>query len=76
MRSSHPQRLVVLTEVVMLLSKVVTTIHNGKIETLTRNVVSGQGDSGDTDIIYLTGVNQSHTGVEVEGKVAFFTRNG
>ena len=33
MRSSHQQRLVVLTEVVMLPLKVVTTTHNGKIET-------------------------------------------
>ena len=40
-----------------------------KDRNLTRNVVC-QGDSGDTDIIYLTGVNQSHTGVEVEAKVA------
>ena len=41
-----------------------------KDRNLTRNVETGQGDSGDTDIIYLTGVNQSHTGVEVETKVA------
>ncbi|MGY8781467.1 MAG: TonB-dependent receptor [Fidelibacterota bacterium] len=34
---------------------------------LTRNVTTGQGSSGDTDIIYLTGVNQSHRGFEVEG---------
>ena len=34
---------------------------------LTRNVTTGQGSSGDTDIIYLTGVNQSHSGFEVEG---------
>ncbi len=41
-----------------------------KDRNLTRNVETGQGDSGDTDIIYLTGVNQSHSGVEVEAKVA------
>ena len=37
---------------------------------LTKSVTTGQGDSGDSDIIYLTGVNQSHSGVEVESKVA------
>ena len=41
-----------------------------KDRNLTRNVETGAGDSGDTDIIYLTGVNQSHSGVEVEAKVA------
>ena len=41
-----------------------------KDRNLTKSVTTGQGDSGDTDIIYLTGVNQSHTGVEVEAKVA------
>ena len=38
-----------------------------KDRNLTRNVTTGQGSSGDTDIIYLTGVNQSHSGFEVEG---------
>jgi len=37
---------------------------------LTKSVETGAGDSGDTDIIYLTGVAQSHTGWEVEAKVA------
>ena len=37
---------------------------------LAESVETGQGDSGDTDIIYLTGVNQSHTGFEIESKVA------
>ena len=37
---------------------------------LTKSVTTGQGSSGDTDIIYLTGVNQSHSGVEVESKIA------
>jgi hypothetical protein len=38
-----------------------------KNRNLTRNVTTGQGSSGDTDIIFLTGVNQSHSGFEVEG---------
>lgn len=33
---------------------------------LTKAVSSGQGSSGDTDVIFLTGVNQNHSGVEVE----------
>ncbi len=33
---------------------------------LTKSVTTGQGSSGDTDIIYLTGVNQIHSGIEVE----------
>ena len=41
-----------------------------KDRNLTKSVNTGQGDSGDTDIIYLTGVNQSHKGWEVESKVA------
>ena len=41
-----------------------------KDRNLTKSVETGAGDSGDTDIIYLTGVNQSHSGVEVEAKVA------
>ena len=41
-----------------------------KDRNLTKSVITGQGDSGDTDIIYLTGVNQSHSGVEIESKVA------
>lgn len=35
--------------------------------TLTRAVTSGQGSSGDTDIIFLTGLDQDHRGVELEG---------
>ncbi len=34
--------------------------------TLTRNVQSGTGSSGDTDIIYLSGMDQNHMGVEAE----------
>jgi iron complex outermembrane receptor protein len=41
-----------------------------KDRNLTKSVTTGQGDSGDTDIIYLTGVNQGHTGYEVESKIA------
>ena len=41
-----------------------------KDRNLTKSVTTGQGDSGDTDIIYLKGVNQSHTGYEVESKIA------
>ena len=41
-----------------------------KDRNLTKSVETGQGDSGDTDIIYLEGVNQSHTGWEVESKIA------
>ena len=36
---------------------------------LTKAVSTGQGSSGDTEIIYLTGVNQKHTGLEVEGSI-------
>ncbi len=36
---------------------------------LTKAVTSGQGSSGDTDVIFLTGVNQSHKGLEVEASV-------
>jgi len=38
-----------------------------KDRNLTKAVSSGQGSSGDTDVIFLTGVNQKHTGLEVEG---------
>ncbi|MFQ6608814.1 MAG: carboxypeptidase-like regulatory domain-containing protein [Fidelibacterota bacterium] len=34
--------------------------------TVTLNVNPGQGSSGDTDIIFLKGLDQSHTGIEVE----------
>ena len=34
---------------------------------LTKSVTTGQGSSGDTDVIFLTGVDQTHTGFEVEG---------
>lgn len=33
---------------------------------LTKAVTSGQGSSGDTDVIFLTGVDQNHSGFEVE----------
>jgi outer membrane receptor for Fe3+-dicitrate len=40
-----------------------------KDRNLTKAVTSGQGSSGDTDVIFLTGVNQNHKGVEVEASV-------
>ena len=36
---------------------------------LTKAVSTGQGSSGDTDVIFLRGVNQNHQGIEVETKV-------
>ena len=36
---------------------------------LTKAVSSGQGSSGDTDVIFLTGVNQNHSGLEVEASM-------
>ena len=35
---------------------------------LTKAVTSGQGSSGDTDVIFLTGIDQNHSGIEIEGK--------
>ena len=40
-----------------------------KDRNLTKAVSSGQGSSGDTDVIFLTGVNQNHSGLEVEGNM-------
>ncbi len=40
-----------------------------KDRNLTKAVTSGQGSSGDTDVIFLTGVNQNHKGIEVEASV-------
>ena len=40
-----------------------------KDRNLTKSVSSGQGSSGDTDVIFLTGVNQKHSGLEVEGSM-------
>ena len=36
---------------------------------LTKSVQTGQGSSGDTDIIFLKGVNQKHQGLEIETKI-------
>ena len=33
---------------------------------MTKSVTSGQGSSGDTDVIFLSGVNQNHSGIEIE----------
>ena len=40
-----------------------------KDRNLTKSVSTGQGSSGDTDIIFLKGVNQNHKGIEIETKV-------
>ncbi len=37
-----------------------------KDRSLTRNVDTGEGSSGDTDIIFLSGMNQNHKGIEAE----------
>jgi len=36
---------------------------------LTKAVTSGQGSSGDTDVIFLSGINQKHQGLEVEASM-------
>ena len=36
---------------------------------LTKSVQTGQGSSGDTDVIFLKGVNQKHQGLEIETKI-------
>ena len=41
-------------------------VTDWKDRNLTKSVTTGQGDSGDTDVIFLTGVNQNHSGLEVE----------
>jgi iron complex outermembrane receptor protein len=41
-------------------------ITDWKNRNLTKAVTTGQGDSGDTDVIFLSGVNQNHSGLEVE----------
>ena len=40
-----------------------------KDRNLTKAVTTGQGDSGDTDVIFLTGVDQKHIGVEIEASI-------
>ena len=40
-----------------------------KDRNLTKAVETGQGSSGDTEIIYLTGVNQNHSGLELEASI-------
>ena len=44
-------------------------IMDWKDRNLTKAVSSGQGSSGDTDVIFLTGVNQNHSGLEVEASM-------
>ena len=36
---------------------------------LTKSVTTGQGDSGDTDVIFLSGINQKHQGLEIEASM-------
>ena len=36
---------------------------------LTKAVQTGQGSSGDTDVIFLSGINQKHQGLEIEGSM-------
>ncbi len=50
----------------MLATKFNYYITDWKDRSLTRSVTSGQGSSGDTDIIFLTGVDQHHSGLEAE----------
>jgi outer membrane cobalamin receptor len=40
-----------------------------KDRNLTKSVTTGQGSSGDTDVIFLSGVNQNHSGLEVEASM-------
>ena len=41
-------------------------LTNWNDRNLTKALTTGQGSSGDTEIIYLTGVNQTHSGFETE----------
>jgi hypothetical protein len=40
-----------------------------KDRNLTKSVTTGQGSSGDTDVIFLTGVNQDHSGLELQASM-------
>ena len=40
-----------------------------KDRNLTKSVSTGEGSSGDTDVIFLTGINQNHSGLEVEADI-------
>lgn len=51
-----------------LVFKVSGYLTDWKDRNLTKAVTTGQGSSGDTDVIFLKGVNQKHTGVELEAK--------
>jgi iron complex outermembrane receptor protein len=44
-------------------------VTDWKDRNLTKSVSSGEGSSGDTDVIFLTGVNQNHSGFEVEADI-------
>ncbi len=41
-------------------------VTNWMDRNLTKSVTTGQGSSGDSDIIFLTGVDQKHSGLELE----------
>lgn len=49
-----------------LATKVNVYNTNWKDRNLVKPVTSGQGSSGDTDLIFLTGLNQYHKGLELE----------
>jgi outer membrane cobalamin receptor len=40
-----------------------------KDRNLTKSVTTGQGSSGDTDVIFLKGIGQKHQGLEIEGSM-------
>ena len=43
-----------------------------KDRNLTKSVTGGQGSSGDSDVIFLSGINQKHQGVEIEASTEVF----
>lgn len=47
-----------------------------KDRNLTKAVSSGQGSSGDTDVIFLSGVNQNHSGIEIEAEAQLMAMLG
>jgi len=49
-----------------LAAKVNVYMTNWKDRNLIKPVTSGQGSSGDTDLIFLTGMDQNHKGLELE----------
>ncbi len=47
-----------------------------KDRNLTKAVSSGQGSSGDTDVIFLSGVNQNHSGLEIQAEAQLISMLG